>query len=71
MAVTRDDVLRLDAEDGLAHFKSQFLIADPELCYLDGNSLGRMPKQTIDVINNFLHDEWGRKVVDGWTDWID
>lgn len=71
MAVTRDDVLRLDAEDGLAHFKSQFLIADPELCYLDGNSLGRMPKQTIDVINNFLHDEWGRKVVDGWNDWID
>lgn len=71
MAVTREDALRLDAEDGLAHFKSQFLIADPELCYLDGNSLGRMPKQTIDVINNFLHDEWGRKVVDGWNDWID
>jgi kynureninase len=41
------------------------------MCYLDGNSLGRLPKQTIKVINDFLIDDWGAKVVEGWNDWID
>jgi kynureninase len=71
MAVTREDALRLDASDGLAHFKSQFFIADPEVCYLDGNSLGRLPKRTVELVNHFLTDEWGTKIVDGWADWID
>jgi kynureninase len=71
MAVTREDALRLDLSDGLAHFKSQFFIADPEVCYLDGNSLGRIPKQTIESIQHFLTDEWGTKIVDGWADWVD
>jgi kynureninase len=71
MAVTREDALRLDASDGLAHFKSQFFIADPEVCYLDGNSLGRLPKRTVELVNHFLTDEWGMKIVDGWADWID
>ncbi len=71
MAVTRDEVMRLDVTDGLAHFKSQFLITDQEICYLDGNSLGRMPSQTVSVIDEFLKDEWGRQVVAGWNDWID
>lgn len=71
MAFTRDDALALDAKDGLAHYKSQFLVADPATCYLDGNSLGRIPKATIESINSFMVDEWGTKVVDGWADWID
>ncbi len=71
MTVTREDALRLDKEDILAHFTSQFFVADPEVCYLDGNSLGRMPIQTVNVINDFLREEWGKKVVEGWSDWID
>ena len=71
MAVTRDDALQLDMQDGLARYRSEFLIADPELCYLDGNSLGRIPKRTIDALQHFLVDEWGAKIVDGWADWID
>ena len=71
MTVTREDALRLDADDVLARFKSEFFIADSQVCYLDGNSLGRLPRQTIDDINNFLTKEWGTKIVDGWTDWID
>lgn len=71
MAFTRDDALALDAQDGLAHYKSQFLVTDPSMCYLDGNSLGRIPKATIERINAFMVDEWGAKVVDGWADWID
>jgi kynureninase len=71
MAVTREDALQLDMQDGLARFRAEFLIADPELCYLDGNSLGRIPKRTVDSLNHFLINEWGAKVVDGWADWID
>ena len=71
MAFTREDALRLDATDPLAPYKQEFFIADPEVSYLDGNSLGRIPHKTIEVINNFLIDEWGTKVVDGWGDWID
>lgn len=71
MAVTRTDAVRLDKDDVLAHFASQFFVADPEVCYLDGNSLGRLPKQTLVDINSFLTNEWGSKVVDGWADWID
>jgi kynureninase len=72
MAMTdRQFALDLDASDPLAKYRDQFVIADPTMCYLDGNSLGRLPKQTIKVINDFLIDDWGAKVVEGWNDWID
>ncbi len=32
----------LDNQDPLASFRTRFVIADPELIYLDGNSLGRL-----------------------------
>jgi hypothetical protein len=48
MKVTdREYALALDRNDSLAHFRERFLITDPELCYLDGNSLGRMPHETV------------------------
>ncbi|MCX6439576.1 MAG: aminotransferase class V-fold PLP-dependent enzyme [Actinobacteria bacterium] len=62
--------LELDKNDSLAHFKSQFVVKDPELCYLDGNSLGRLPKETISAVNNLL-TEWGAEVVTGWGHWVD
>jgi len=55
----------------LAHFKSQFVISDPEMCYLDGNSLGRLPKATVTAINDFMTKEWGPEVVTGWSHWVD
>jgi kynureninase len=61
----------LDASDPLAKYKSQFQISDPELCYLDGNSLGRLPLAAISGVNHFLTNEWGRELVDGWSHWID
>ena len=72
MKVTdREYALDLDGNDPLAHFRSKFLITDPNLCYLDGNSLGRLPHETVRVINDFLTEEWGREVVTGWSHWID
>ena len=67
----REYALALDATDPLAHFKSQFVISDPHMCYLDGNSLGRLPKTTVTAINNFMTHEWGPEVVTGWGHWVD
>ena len=67
----RQYALDLDKNDPLAHFKSKFVITDPAMCYLDGNSLGRLPHATVVAVNNFLTQEWGPEVVTGWSHWID
>ena len=67
----RDYALRLDAADPLAKFRELFYGVDPDLCYLDGNSLGRLPKATIGVVQEYLLNEWGPKLVNGWAGWID
>ena len=67
----RSAALALDSSDPLAQYRDQFMIADPSLCYLDGNSLGRMPSATIGVVDDYLRNEWGTKLVSGWSNWID
>lgn len=62
---------RLDRDDPLGAFPSQFVVTEPELCYLDGNSLGRLPQSTRQALETFLLDEWGAQLVDGWSHWID
>lgn len=61
----------LDATDPLASFRQEFVITDEDVCYLDGNSLGRLPLATIGVVNDYLHNEWGAQMVSGWNSWID
>ena len=68
---TRQDALDLDAKDPLAKYRDLFVFTDPDVCYLDGNSLGRLPKATVETINKFLIEGWGTKIVDGWGEWID
>ena len=70
-ATDREFALGLDARDPLARFRSQFIISDPNICYLDGNSLGRLPLSTIEAVNVFMKDEWGPEVVTGWGHWVD
>jgi kynureninase len=65
------DPVALDAADPLARYKDEFVIADPEVCYLDGNSLGRLPKRTVEVVQQYLVHEWGGELVAGWSHWID
>ena len=66
-----DFVRKLDGEDKLASFRNLFHFSDTDVCYLDGNSLGRLPKRTIEEVNSFLTDQWGHELVDGWSHWID
>jgi len=61
----------LDAGDALAPFRDRFVIKDPELIYLDGNSLGRLPKKTIEVMRELVEEQWGGELVGGWKRWID
>ena len=68
---SRSTAQALDAKDPLSKYRDEFMIADPSLCYLDGNSLGRMPNATVGVVENYLRGEWATKLVSGWTDWID
>lgn len=67
----RQYALDLDKADPLAHYRSQFVITDPDMCYLDGNSLGRLPHKTVKAVSEFMAQEWGREVVAGWSHWID
>jgi len=72
MKVTdREYALELDQNDPLAGYRSKFVITDPNLCYLDGNSLGRLPHATVKAVSDFLSHEWGNEVVTGWSHWID
>ncbi|GAA5182761.1 kynureninase [Rugosimonospora acidiphila] len=70
-----DDLLararRLDAEDPLAGYRDRFVISDPDTVYLDGNSLGRLPKATRDRLRQVIDVEWGEDLIRGWSRWIE
>jgi kynureninase len=71
-----DDLRRraegLDAADGLAGFRDRFVIADPAVVYLDGNSLGRLPKAAADRVHDVLDRDWGDRLVRAWDEgWMD
>src|SRR5215211_6430332 len=61
----------LDAADPLAAFRGRFVVADPDLIYLDGNSLGRLPSTTAARIGAAIEDEWGRGLIRSWSDWVE
>ena len=71
MVTDRGYAISLDEKDPLQRFKSLFMVTDPELCYLDGNSLGRLPLATVSAVNDFMTKEWGPEVVTGWSHWVD
>src|SRR5579875_528480 len=60
----------LDEADPLAHLRDRFAIPDPDLVYLDGNSLGRLPLATRARLGQVIDEEWGRGLVRSWDQWI-
>jgi kynureninase len=68
MRLDADYARELDAEDPLAHFKNEFVVDDPTLIYLDGNSLGRLPKRTAERMRTVVEQEWGGRLIRAWGD---
>ena len=70
MPIGSNQIKDLDQLDKTSTFRKEFYIHDSDLIYLDGNSLGRLPKKTITDINDFMLNEWGNQLVNGWENWI-
>jgi kynureninase len=68
----RNSCAALDVADGLAGFRDRFL-DDAATIYLDGNSMGRLPKAAVPRLREMAEHEWGTILVRGWTEsgWMD
>ena len=58
----------LDARDPLASFRERFVITDPDLIYMDGNSLGRLPKATLSLSQDLVQRQWGERLIRSWNE---
>jgi len=67
----RCDVERLDADDPLSWMRDRFVVDDAGPLYLDGNSLGRLPKATVAAVEGALRDGWGSGLVRSWMGWME
>jgi kynureninase len=69
--VTRDEARALDAGDPLRAFRERFHLPEGVI-YLDGNSLGALPKAAVARQQEVLAGEWGRSLIRSWNehDWI-
>ena len=72
MTSTRQDCLALDAQDPLAPLREQFALPDGVI-YLDGNSLGVLPRATAARVQQVVTHEWGTDLIRSWNTagWID
>ena len=61
----------LDAADPLAHFRDRFALPEGVI-YLDGNSLGALPKATEARVLETVRSEWGEGLITSWNkaDWV-
>ena len=68
----RQDCIALDAADPLASLREQFVLPEG-LIYLDGNSLGTLPKSTAARVQSVVTEEWGQGLIRSWNTagWID
>lgn len=57
----------LDTSNSLASYRTRFVISDPKLVYLDGNSLGRMTHASLERVSQVAEQEWGADLIRGWN----
>ena len=60
----------LDAADPLAGLRDRFVCPQPGQIYLDGNSLGMLPRVTAQRIGEVVAQQWGAGLVRSWADWV-
>ena len=65
--LARADLEALDARDALAPLRERFALPEGIL-YLDGNSLGALPKATAARVQEVIEEEWGKDLIKGWRE---
>jgi kynureninase len=70
--VSRKACVARDAADPLQGLRDRFVIPDG-LIYLDGNSLGPMPRAAAAVLSRTIEREWGEALIGSWNSagWFD
>lgn len=72
LAHTREGCAALDAADPLAAFRSRFTLPEGVI-YLDGNSLGALPRATPARMAAVIAQEWGQGLITSWNSaqWVE
>ncbi|HEX8527738.1 kynureninase [Allosphingosinicella sp.] len=67
-----EEARALDRSDPLRAFRDRFVLPEG-VVYLDGNSLGALPKATAARQREVVEEEWGNALIRSWTGagWID
>jgi kynureninase len=63
---------RLDATDPLAPLRGRFHRPQPDLIYLDGNSLGMLPNAARERLRQVVDEQWGTRLIRSWNEeWME
>jgi kynureninase len=65
---SRAEAAALDDADELRAFHQRFVVADDGLIYLDGNSLGRLPRDTGPRLAEVVQSQWGERLIRAWSE---
>ncbi len=57
-----------DKSDQLASFRNRFFHNEENIIYLDGNSLGRMPRKAVKTVSNMMQEQWGERLIRSWNE---
>jgi kynureninase len=70
--MTRDEAKELDAGDPLAFVRKRFALPEGVI-YLDGNSLGVLPRAVPETLATTVERQWGEDLIASWNEhgWID
>jgi kynureninase len=70
--VSRDACVARDASDPISGLRDRFIIPDGVI-YLDGNSLGPLPRAAASLLNRTIEQEWGQDLIRSWNSagWFD
>jgi kynureninase len=71
IVATREHAEWLDGTDPLSDYRERFLLPEGVI-YLDGNSLGALPRATPDRLQKLVLDQWGEQLIRAWDEgWLD
>jgi kynureninase len=66
MTVTREYCAARDAADPFGPLRDRFLL-QPHIIYLDGNSLGALPRGVAERVDSTIRQEWGESLIGAWN----